>query len=162
MKKQLNLPKQFIRRGVSRYLLVKSIADPENPTKAEIEAGTDITCAIAGVNGWGYSRDMLSVPNACSMFDTSLPAGIKVDDSSLVFHEDRENDEIIVELGEEGDRYFPVFCPKGVGDGKPITIYQTQYAGLSRNYNLSTSEHATIEAKFAHVGKPIETTYPAV
>lgn len=51
----------FNPQGTSKYLWVTTIADPAEPTVAELAAGVDLTCAIMADGVEGFAREPQSV-----------------------------------------------------------------------------------------------------
>ncbi len=87
--------KKYSRRGVTRVLWLEAVADPGHvPTRPELTAGTDLTSAIASIDGWTLANQSIDTPDLGSTFDSSIPGSDKADDSSLGFYEDKVSDEI--------------------------------------------------------------------
>ncbi|MEV0446269.1 hypothetical protein AB0I46_45995, partial [Streptomyces spectabilis] len=63
--------KKFSRRGVTRVLWLTSVTDQGHvPTRAELTAGTDLTDAIATIDGWTLSNQAIDVPDLGSTFES--------------------------------------------------------------------------------------------
>lgn len=64
------------------------------PTRAELTAGTDLTNAVAAIDGWSLSNQAIETPELGSTFESKIPCLDQADDSSLGFYEDKVADEI--------------------------------------------------------------------
>ncbi len=64
------------------------------PTRPELTAGTDLTNAIAAIDGWSLSNQAIETPDLGSTFESKIPGTDQADDSSLGFYEDKVSDEI--------------------------------------------------------------------
>src|SRR5690606_36007743 len=68
---------------------VPAIANKQEPTRNELNAGTDLSRAIADVNGWMVSSEMIDVPDMGSRFVSKIPGRISANDSSVTYYMDR-------------------------------------------------------------------------
>jgi hypothetical protein len=73
-----------IRRGIERWFVTPAtLASPAAPTRAEINAATEITDSIAAVNGFSLSNSPVTTPDMGSRFDKTVPGIDSAGDSSL-------------------------------------------------------------------------------
>lgn len=81
---------RFMRKGTTRFYFVPTVASAALvPTTAEVTAGTRLDTALAEVNGFTFSNDVITTPDMSSTFDSTIPGTDAAEDSSLVFFEDK-------------------------------------------------------------------------
>ena len=78
----------FIARGVTRVVLIPTIADTATfvPTRSEINAGTDVADEISEFAGWSFSVNYVDLPRFGQFAIGQLAASRKGDASSLTFY----------------------------------------------------------------------------
>jgi len=65
--------RRFIRRGVSKFLFVPTIANINSVTRPEITSAEDLSDFIADVSGWQLENNSVATPDMGSTFESSIP-----------------------------------------------------------------------------------------
>lgn len=148
--------KKYSRRGVTRVLWLKTVADPGHvPTRPELTAGTDLTNAIAAIDGWSLSNQAIETPDLGSTFESKIPGTDQADDSSLGFYEDKVSDEI-EQLLKKDDTGWVVFLRKGdVPTSRSMDIFPVRIGSRSPNYSTD-NEAAKFTVNFSITEKPTQ------
>ncbi|WP_143660040.1 hypothetical protein [Streptomyces sp. WZ.A104] len=148
--------KKYSRRGVTRVLWLEKVADASHiPTRPELTAGTDLTNAIASIDGWALANQSIETPDLGSTFDSSIPGSDKADDSSLGFYEDKVSDEIEQLLTKDATGWV-VFLRKGdVPGSKSMDVFPTRVGSRSPNYSTD-NEAAKFTVSFSITEKPTQ------
>jgi len=74
---------RYVPEGTRKVYFVPTIATQASPTRAEMNAGTDLSDEIAEMNGFTVTSDQIEVPDMASRFTGKIPARILADDSSI-------------------------------------------------------------------------------
>lgn len=82
---------RYIPSGVTQYYWVPTIANKATPTRAELDAGTDLTGQVAAVAGFTTSTDQVDVPDLGSRFTGKIPGRVSAEDSSLTVYIDEDD-----------------------------------------------------------------------
>jgi hypothetical protein len=77
---------RYVPEGTRKIYYVLTIATQSAPTRAEMNAGTDLTNEIAEMSGFTVSSDTAEVPDLATRFTGKIPARITADDSSIRFY----------------------------------------------------------------------------
>jgi hypothetical protein len=147
--------------GVNKWYWCPTIALKTAPTRAELNAGTDLTPQVAGKDGWTTASEQIEAPDANSRFKPKIPGGITADDSSLDFYADpsgvdarsvmpRDTSGFIVRLGggDVGGRKMDVF---------PVTV-----SAISKEWGGTEEDPAKITISYSITSEPAEdVTIPA-
>jgi hypothetical protein len=80
---------RFFNPEVTVVYWLPSCAVVSAPTRAEMNAGTNITKPIADLSGWMTASEMIDVPDMGSRFVGKIPGRISADNSSLTFYLDK-------------------------------------------------------------------------
>lgn len=148
--------KKFSRRGVTRVLWLKDVAHSGHvPTRAELSAGTDLTDAIAAIDGWTLQNQAIEVPDLGSTFESKIPGTDQADDSSLGFYEDKVSDEIEQLLQKDATGWV-VFLRKGdVPGSRSMDVFPVRIGSRSPNYSTD-NEAAKFTVNFSITEKPTQ------
>lgn len=143
---------KFFARGVSicRWLPAWSGA---NPTGGEITAGTDLTAAYAGIEGFEYSNTPIPTPTADTTFDTTIPGVDAAANSSLTFYDDQAGS-AIRSLLAKGTSGFVLWAPYGLGTGKRGEKWAVRSTGPNDSKNLLEAQAARFSVGFAITAAP--------
>ncbi|CAM5310747.1 phage tail tube protein [Streptomyces abikoensis] len=147
---------KYSRRGVTRVLWLTQIANVSHiPTRPELTAGTDLTNAIAAIDGWSLSNKPIETPDLGSTFETKIPGVDEADDSSLGFYEDKISDEIEQLLTKDATGWV-VFLRKGdVPGNRSMDVFPVRIGSRSPNYSTD-NEAAKFTVSFSITEKPIQ------
>lgn len=157
---ETKMQKRFIRRGITKIWFLPAIADLKKVTLAEITAGKDVGCWMSEISGFTASAETVETPDLCSMTASKIPAGTTLEDSSITFYEDLEDDTIETTFtnGVEG---FLVFAPKGDKAGRILEAWPVRVNGNPvHNYTTGT-DPATVTVNFACTAEGVTGKYPA-
>ncbi len=78
---------KFFRRGVSKLKYAPAVAG-NSPTRAEINAGVDLSPQVSAINGFQLTNSPIAVPNLQDTFTPQINGEDTVADSSIVFNDD--------------------------------------------------------------------------
>ncbi|MFH8294966.1 hypothetical protein [Streptomyces sp. NPDC018059] len=146
---------KFSRRGISIFLFVATIADQAEltPTRAELDASTNLSAAIAGISGFTLENQSIETPDMADDFDSSIPGSDKAEDSSLTFYEDKVTN-AIEELLKKGTTGNIVILRKGdVPANKSMDVFPIRVGSQSPAYTTD-NEAAKFETKFTITRRP--------
>jgi hypothetical protein len=148
--------KKYSRRGVTRVLWLSAVVDPGHvPTRPELTAGTDLTNAIAAIDGWTLANQSIETPDLGSTFESSIPGSDKADDSSLGFYEDKVSDDIEQLLTKDATGWI-VFLRKGdVPGSRSMDVFPVRVGSRSPNYSTD-NEAAKFSVSFSITEKPTQ------
>jgi hypothetical protein len=154
--------KRFVRRGVAKVFYLPAVADPAvGPTRAEVEAGLDVTDWLSEISGFAVNSGTIPTPDMGNRFTSTIPGETTVDDSTLTFWDD--------ELTEDIEDAFPIddigfvyFMRKG---DKPTTptgdLFPTRVASRTANWTTDMAG-ATVAVTFSITAPPsLDTAIPA-
>ena len=74
---------RYVPEGTRKIYYVPAIATQSSPTRAEINAGTDLSDEIAEMSGFTVTSDTAETPDMASRFTSKIPARITADDSTI-------------------------------------------------------------------------------
>ncbi|MEV8388663.1 MULTISPECIES: hypothetical protein [unclassified Streptomyces] len=149
-------PQRFMRRGVTKFLFLTTIqASTGVPGRLDLIAGTDVSAAVADVEGFALENTPLETPDMASEFTGNIPGEDKADNSSLTFYEDKE-DEALEALLSKGVEGWVVILRKGdVPESKSMDVFPVRVGSRSPSYTTA-AEPAKFKVSFNITSKPIQ------
>ncbi|MFE2842570.1 hypothetical protein ACFXKS_03250 [Streptomyces scopuliridis] len=149
-------PQRFMRRGVTKFLFLTTIqASTGVPGRPDLTAGTDVSEAVADVEGFALENTPLETPDMASEFTGNIPGEDKADNSSLTFYEDKK-DETLEALLSKGVEGWVVILRKGdVPESKSMDLFPVRVGSRSPSYTTA-AEPAKFKVSFNITSKPIQ------
>lgn len=152
---QIGVTEKFVNAGVTRIGFVPVIEDVEAPTRAEIDAGTDLTREITAASGWQVSSSRVTYNPLHSKFTPSIEGRLSVEDSSLTLPQDLEGTDVR-EILPRGTRGFIVVMHGGDVPDRPMDVWPVAVSSLGKTVSTEGTEVANIVVSFAIVAPPAE------
>lgn len=147
--------------GTTKWIWVPTIANYTVAiTRAEINAGTDLSGEVADLSGWTVSSNQIDTPDVNSRFRAKIPGPIEAEDSSLTLYADPSGTDVRQLLPRDTSGYV-VRMDGGDVAGRKCSIFPVKVA--SQNKLMGTDEEAgRIEISFTITRIPAEDlTIPA-
>lgn len=148
--------KKFMRRGTSLFYFVPTIAAQSMiPTRAELTAGTNLTQAIAELDGWTQTNNTIDTPDMADTFDSKIPGSDAADDSSMTFYEDEDEDTIETLLAKGTSGYIVILRKGDVPASESMDIFPVRVASQSPQYTAD-NEAAKFQVTFTITSRPVQ------
>jgi hypothetical protein len=144
----------FFRRGLSEIHFCPTVASLAAPTRAEINAGTDLTPGVAAIAGFQFANSPIATPKLSTTFTTQIPGEDTSPTSNLDFYDDDTDDAMRSALvkGTEG---FLVFFPYGDVPGLRAEVWPAISTGCNDQWTMA-NEAAKFQAAFAITDAPVQ------
>lgn len=149
----LNSTQRFIRPGVTKVYFVPTSANYKAMTKAELDAGTDLTTEIAEVSGWNITSNLVETPDWASRYASKVAGLLASDDSSITFYADEAGNDVRKVLPRDTKGYI-AWMDGGEVVGQPMDVFPVTVSSLSKERAANTP--ARIVVNFAITAVPSE------
>src|SRR5438128_299003 len=150
---------RYIPQGVTHYYFVSAMASYLSPTRAEINAGTDLTPELNEAGDWAINSEAIDTPDYAAAFTPQIPGNVTVDGSTLNMYADvasadvrtllpRNTTGFILKMpgGDVAGRKMDVFPVKVGSQGKPNAIGTPSTINLIFYITRAPAENVTIPA----------------
>jgi hypothetical protein len=157
----INATSRYYARGLTKiYFLTTVAALATGATRAELDAGQDLSDEVAAIDGWLTEGEDIETPDLGTEFTSKIPGPTSVDDSSLTFYADEMGDDVR-SLLTRGTAGFIVFLDAGDVEGGPMDTFPVRVRSQGKARSLD-DDAATIEVGFSITREPVENlTVPA-
>jgi hypothetical protein len=112
-----------------------TVANKNSPTRAEINAGTDLRNEIAEISGFQTNSDTIEAPDLATRFAAKLPARITADDSSITFYESVTGVDVRALLPRDTVGYL-MFMPGGDVATRKMNVYPITVASVATDWSI--------------------------
>jgi hypothetical protein len=113
---------RYFQPGTTKVIVIPSIASlSAGATRAEINAGTDVSGDVAAINGFTINSAQLDTPDLGKRFTSRIPARLTADDSSVTFYADVTGADIRAVLTRDQNTYL------GIMDGGDVVGRKADY-----------------------------------
>ncbi len=126
---------RYIPEGVTKFYWVTTMSNYLSPTRAELDAGTDLSPEVAETGDWSITSDAIDVPDLVATFTAQIPGKVSVDGATITMYATptgsdartlmaRNTTGYIVKFGggDVAGRKMDVFPVKVGSAGKPVSI----------------------------------------
>jgi hypothetical protein len=72
--------------GKTKVYFLPTVSNLNAPTRAEMNAGTDLSPEVADVAGWSVKSNLIQTPDFATRFVSQIAGRIEAEDSSLTFY----------------------------------------------------------------------------
>lgn len=118
--------------GTTKVLLLDTVANlVTGPTRAEIDAGLDISEEIAAITGFQISGATIATPDLGKRFNGQVNGRLSASDSRLTCYADVTGADIRDEIAID-DEKFVVFMDGGDVPASPMDCYKTSCLSVGR------------------------------
>jgi hypothetical protein len=150
---------RYYRPGVTKIYFCPTIANILSPTRAELNAGTDISGEVASVSGWQPTRNFLDAPDLGVTFVAKVVAGLEAGDSSINMYASSNSVDARSLLPMDTVGHI-VFLYEGDVAGRKMTVFPMRVG--SDAHEVDVANVAQLVFQFAITSNPARNvTIPA-
>lgn len=118
--------------GTTKVILLDTVADlAVGPTRAELNAGLDISEEIAAINGWTITGETLPAPDLGKRFNSQVNGRLSAAASSFTCYADLTGQDIRQEVSIDDEKYV-VFLDGGDVEDSPMDVYQASCLSVGK------------------------------
>lgn len=79
---------RYFARGLTKIYACTTVVNLGAPTRAELNAGTDLSPEVAAIAGWQVTGGEIETPDLASVFTSKIPGATSISDSSIDMYAD--------------------------------------------------------------------------
>lgn len=133
--------------GTTKVIIVPTIANLDaGPTRAELNAGTDISEEIASISGWSITSASVPTPDLGKRFTPQVTGRLTAADSSITCWADKTGNDIRDVLAIDQATNV-VFLDGGDVAGSPMDVYKVKVSSVSKVREIEGA--GRVDARFA-------------
>jgi hypothetical protein len=150
---------RYVRFGITKFYYCPAIAIKTAPTRAELNAGTDVSGEVAAIDGWTAATDFVDTADLSGQFVPQLAGRLKAASSSLTFYAS-SNSIDVRSLLPRATVGFVVILDEGDVAGRKMAVFPITVG--AQEFQRGLEDAAQIQITFAITSAPAENvTVPA-
>lgn len=143
------------------YYLPSIAATTLVPTRAEMNAGTNISVELNDLDGWSLEAELIDTQALSESFQSKIPGSLSAPDSSLTFYTSKTGVDIRTLL-PRGTTGYVMFCDGGDVAGQKAEVYPVTVTSVGLMRNITGTEASKTKIGFAITRPPAQgVTIPA-
>lgn len=151
---------RYIPEGTWHFNWLPAVAVLASPTRAEINAGTDLSGQVASYGTWAVIGTAVATPDLASTFVPSIPGLLSADGTTLSMYADVAGADVR-SLLPRNTAGFMLVLPGGDVPGRKMNAFAVKVLQSSPSSSIGGNP-ATIELVFTPTLAPVENiTVPA-
>jgi hypothetical protein len=144
---------RYYRRGLTKVSWVPTIVDKAAPSRAELDAGTELSPETGAVEGWQVMSAVVETPTLGSKFNAKIDGAISADDSSLTLYASQTGTDVR-DLLQRGTNGYVVWMDEGDTTGRTMDVFPVRV--LSQVKLRTMEDAAQVQVQFAVTSEPEE------
>ncbi|MFD1656998.1 hypothetical protein ACFSL4_01790 [Streptomyces caeni] len=144
---------RYYRRGVSKVSWVPTIADKTAPTRAELNAGTELSPETGAVDGWQITSNTEDAPALGTTFNAKVFSTTEVGNSSLTLYTSKTGTDVR-SLLIRGTTGFIVWMDEGDVAGNLMDVFPVQVMSQAKTREINSL--GMVQVQFAIPSEPAE------
>lgn len=122
--------------GTRKFYWMPTSANYNAPTRAELNAGVDLSPEVAEVAGWGVTSNSIEVPDLSGRFVPKIPAQIVADDSTLTIYASSTSNDVRSVLPRDTSGFI-VVLPEGDITGQKMDVFPVKVAATAFDQTIT-------------------------
>jgi hypothetical protein len=144
---------RYIPEGITHFYWVATIATYTAPSRAELNAGTDLTPEIAATGNWGIISGTIDAPDLATLFTAQISGKVTVDGPTIDMYADSTSTDVRTLL-PRGTVGYIVKLPEGDVTGRKMDVFPVKSLQQAKPTALTTP--SLIQLGFAVTRIPAE------
>lgn len=138
-----------------------SIATKTAPTRAELNAGTNLVGENSSSEGWNITSNQVPTPDMGNLFTGSIPGRLTAEDSSLSMYADVGGSDART-LMARNTAGFIVWLDGGDVAGRKMDVFPVRVSSVGKTRSVEGEEAAMLTIAYSITSSPAENvTIPA-
>jgi len=156
----ISVASRYIPEGTWHFNFLPAIAILSSPTRAEINAGTDLSPQVASYGTWAVIGAAVPTPDLASTFVPSIPGLLSADGTTLSMYADVASADVRTLL-PRNTTGFMLVLPGGDVPGRKMNAFAIKVLQSAPSSSIGGNP-TTIELQFTPTSAPVENiTIPA-
>jgi hypothetical protein len=146
---------RYTSRGTTKIYWVATIANYNSPSRAELNAGTDLTPQLMDSSGWSVKSNQIDTPDASTRFTSKIPGAIDAADSSLTMYASKNGVDARSLMPQDATGNIVILFG-GDTTGNKMDVWPVTVASVSKNIELGGDKADTLVISYSPTAVPAQ------
>lgn len=135
---------RYFQPGTTKVIVIPAISSlTAGATRAEINAGTDVSGDVAAINGFQITSNQIDTPDLGGRFTKRVPGRLQADDSSVTFYADVAGSDVRSVLARDQNTYIGIMDGGDVA-GRKADYFQVTVASVGKVREMEDAPRLTV------------------
>ena len=134
---------RYVPPGTRKIYWVTTIATYTSPSRAELNAGIDLSAEVADVTGFTINSTTVPTPDLSSRFASEIPGPITAPSSSLIFYASSTSSDVRTVLPRDTTG-FVVLLWEGDVTGQRMDVFPAKVTASAPDGNMQNPERINV------------------
>lgn len=135
---------RYFQPGTTKVLVLPSLASlTAGATRAEINAGTDVSGDVAAINGFTVTTAQIDTPDLGKRFTGRIPGRLTADDSSVTFYADVTGADVRTVLTRDLNTFIAIMDGGDVA-GRKADYFQVTVGSVGKVRDMEDAPRLTV------------------
>jgi hypothetical protein len=144
---------RYIPEGITHYYWCPAMANYNSPSRAELNAGTDLTGEVAAAGDWAINGNVVAAPDLSTLFDAQIAGKISMGTTTLDMYADSTSTDVRTLL-PRGTTGYMVKLPEGDTTGRKMDVFPAKVLAQPKPTNMGNP--SVIQLQFVVTRTPAE------
>ena len=140
----LNPTHRYYPHGIRKTYWLVATANYFSPTRAEMNAGIDLSAEVESMSGFSLAANMVEVPDMGSRFISQIPGALTSPKNQIVYYQDQQSDDIR-QIHTNGQTGFIVVLWDGDVSGQLMDVFPVIVAAIAPDSDISKAGMITVD-----------------
>jgi hypothetical protein len=151
---------RYFARGVTKIYVCTTVVTLSAPSRAEMNAGTDLSGEVAAIAGWQVTGGEIETPDLGTVFTSKIPGATSIGDSSITCYADQAQVDVRGVL-PRGTVTTVLILYGGDVPGRKMDGFRTRVRSVGKPVSVG-DDAGLVEVQFSITSTPSENiTIPA-
>jgi hypothetical protein len=146
---------RYSARGATKIYWLPAVATPAAVTRAELNAGTDLSPQIADASGFSVSSEQIETPDLATRYTSTVPGSISAEESTLTMYASRNGVDARSLMARDVVGFIGLLHGGDVS-GYKCDIYPVTISSVAKQIQVAGSEADTLVFTYAITAEPAE------
>jgi hypothetical protein len=134
---------RYARFGVTRVVYAPACANIASPTRAEINAGTDLSNEVSEISGFQVTSNFIDTPDLGTSFTAKVAGRTSADDSSITMYASVNSVDVRTLL-PRGTTGFLMWFDEGDVAGRRFDIYPITVGSVPKDRSIEEASRMSV------------------
>ena len=147
---------RYTSRGSTKIYWVPTVASYATAvTRAELNAGTDLSTQLMDSSGWSVSANQIDAPDMSTRFTSKIAGEITADDSSLTMYASKNGVDARALMPRDAVGFIVILFGGDI-PGNKMDVWQVSVTAVSKQISVQGKDPDTLVISYSPTAPPTE------
>lgn len=146
---------RYTSRGFTKIYWVVTISNYLSPSRAELNAGTDLSPQLMDASGWTVSSEQIDAPDMATRFTSRIPGAITAEDSSLTMYASKNGVDARALMPQDAAGFIVILFGGDIASNK-MDVWPVSVASVAKQLSVQGDAPDTLVISYSPTNVPAQ------